>query len=95
MEQEEILLEQPQEVEASEEETSKETESKAQNAILTSSANVDRFEDVYDDTLYFIDGMVEQYDFYPEIIDSLRNGSATLEGGNRSGASQAQRNHDL
>ena len=79
MEQEEILLEQPQEVEASEEETSKETESKAQNAILTSSANVDRFEDVYDDTLYFIDGMVEQYDFYPEIIDSLRNGSATLE----------------
>ena len=79
MEQEEILLEQPQEVEASEEETSKETESKAQNAILTSSANVDRFEDVYDDTLYFIDGMVEQYDFYPEIIESLRNGSATLE----------------
>ena len=40
---------------------------------------VDRFEDVYNDTLYFVDGMVEQYDFYPDIIDALGNGNAKLE----------------
>lgn len=78
MEREEMLLEQTQEVYTSDEKR-KETESKSPNTVLTSSANVDRFEDVYEDTLYFIDGMVDQYEFYPEIVDSLRNGSATLE----------------
>ncbi len=48
-------------------------------AVLSSFADVSRFEDVYEDTLYFVDGMVEQYDFYPEIIDALGNGSARLE----------------
>lgn len=48
-------------------------------AVLTSHADVNRFEDVYEDTLYFVDGMVEQYDFYPEIIDALGNGSAKIE----------------
>ena len=48
-------------------------------AVFTAPADVNRFEDVYEDTLYFVDGMVEQYDFYPEIIDALGNGSAKIE----------------
>jgi hypothetical protein len=49
------------------------------DAVLTSSADVNLFEDVYKDTLYFVDGMVEQYEFYPEIIDSLGSGNAKME----------------
>ena len=51
----------------------------APDTVLTSSADVNLFEDVYKDTLYFVDGMVDQYDFYPEIIDSLGSGSAKME----------------
>lgn len=49
------------------------------DTVLTSSADVNLFEDVYKDTLYFVDGMVDQYDFYPEIIDSLGSGNAKME----------------
>lgn len=49
------------------------------DTVLTSSADVNLFEDVYKDTLYFVDGMVDQYDFYPEIIDSLASGNAKME----------------
>lgn len=49
------------------------------HAVITSSTNESQFESVYEDTLYFVDGMVEQYDFYPEIIDALGNGSARVE----------------
>lgn len=59
------------------------TENEAAHAtpdtVLTSSADVNLFEDVYKDTLYFVDGMVDQYDFYPEIIDSLASGNAKME----------------
>ena len=48
-------------------------------AVFTSGADEGQFERVYEDTLYFVDGMVEQYDFYPEIIDALGNGSARIE----------------
>ena len=41
--------------------------------------NVHKYKSVYNDTLYFVDGMVEQYDFYPEIINVLRDGDATIE----------------
>ncbi len=68
MEREEMLPDQEKE------QTSEET-----STILPSFAEVDRFEDVYEDTLYFVDGMVEQYDFYPEIIDALGGGSAKIE----------------
>lgn len=49
------------------------------HAVFTSNADEGQFERVYEDTLYFVDGMVEQYDFYPEIIDALGNGSARIE----------------
>ena len=49
------------------------------HAVFTASPNAGEFESVYEDTLYFVDGMVEQYDFYPEIIDALGNGSARME----------------
>lgn len=49
------------------------------DTVLTTSADVNLFEDVYKDTLYFVDGMVDQYDFYPEIIDSLGSGNAKME----------------
>ena len=50
-----------------------------EHAVFTANANEGQFESVYEDTLYFVDGMVEQYDFYPEIIDALGNGSARME----------------
>ena len=76
MEHDEMLTEQTQDNRQSENENQQVEES---SATLTSFADVSRFEDVYEDTLYFVDGMVEQYDFYPEIIDALGNGSAKLE----------------
>lgn len=54
-------------------------EQEAPNAVLSPVSDVNCFEDVYEDTLYFVDGMVEQYDFYPEIIGALANGTAKLE----------------
>ena len=41
--------------------------------------NVEMFRGVYADTLYFVDGIVEEYDFYPEILDVFRNGNAKVE----------------
>ncbi len=41
--------------------------------------DTDKFRGVYDDTLYFVDGIVQQYDFYADIVDALRNGNAKLE----------------
>ena len=55
------------------------SQQEAPNAVLSPVSDVNCFEDVYEDTLYFVDGMVEQYDFYPEIIGALANGTATLE----------------
>ena len=66
------------ETETNSEET-KEAPAEDKTAVFTAPADVNRFEDVYEDTLYFVDGMVEQYDFYPEIIDALGNGSAKIE----------------
>ena len=74
MEHEEILQEQ--EISA---EQVKEVSQDTPRAVLTSASDISRFEDVYEDTLYFVDGMVEQYDFYPEIIANLGNGDATIE----------------
>ena len=54
-------------------------ENDQKSAVLTAVTDDRRFEDVYEDTLYFVDGMVEQYDFYPDIIDALANGNAKLE----------------
>lgn len=77
MEHEEKLVEQMQDEDALPSATAQPEEQSG--AVLTSKPDVSRFEDVYEDTLYFVDGMVEQYDFYPEIIDALGNGSAKLE----------------
>lgn len=41
--------------------------------------DVNLFKSVYDDTLYFVDGMTEQYDFYPEILQALAGGNAQIE----------------
>lgn len=53
--------------------------SRKDQAVFTATPREGQFESVYEDTLYFVDGMVEQYDFYPEIIDALGNGSARIE----------------
>ena len=39
--------------------------------------DVNLFKSVYDDTLYFVDGMTEQYEFYPEILQALAGGNGT------------------
>ena len=66
-------------VDAVDAEEQKEIPQDEPSTVLPSGSDVNLFEDVYEDTLYFVDGMVEQYDFYPEIIDALGNGDATLE----------------
>lgn len=76
MENEELLQDQQSKIDTEQSETPSQEEP---HAVLSSASDVNLFEDVYEDTLYFVDGMVEQYDFYPEIIDALANGSATLE----------------
>ncbi len=37
------------------------------------------YRDVYDDTLYFIEGITSEYDFYPEILRMLREGDVSVE----------------
>ncbi len=56
-----------------------ETADEQVNTNTQPAVDASRFRGVYDDTLYFVDGMVEQYDFYPEIIDALKNGNASIE----------------
>ncbi len=56
-----------------------EKNTKPENASSAPAIDADSFRGVYDDTLYFVDGMVEQYDFYPEIIEALRSGNAKIE----------------
>jgi hypothetical protein len=41
--------------------------------------DVSEFRSVYEDTLYFVDGMTEQYDFYPEILEAFSAGNASVE----------------
>ncbi|MGM9631769.1 MAG: DUF2357 domain-containing protein [Eubacteriales bacterium] len=44
-----------------------------------SSENLGAYKQVYDDTLYFIDGMTSEYELYPPIISMLRDGNMSLE----------------
>ena len=76
MEYEEMLTKPIEDIETSQEE---ESANEVADAVLPSLSDTNCFEDVYEDTLYFVDGMVEQYDFYPDIIDALANGSAKME----------------
>ena len=76
MELEELTLDRTQDEVASQAEQGSREES---SAVLPSDSDNNRFKDVYEDTLYFVDGMTTQYDFYPEIIDALANGSAKIE----------------
>lgn len=37
------------------------------------------FKSIYDDTTFFIDNIIDEYEVYPTIIDKMRNGNATME----------------
>ena len=37
------------------------------------------FKQVYDDTVYFVDSIVNSYDVFPSILDMMKNGKATVE----------------
>lgn len=37
------------------------------------------YREVYEDTLFFLNGMTTEYDFYPAILGMLRNGNMSLE----------------
>ncbi|MBQ7700610.1 MAG: DUF2357 domain-containing protein [Clostridia bacterium] len=37
------------------------------------------FRSIYDDTTFFIDNIIDEYDVYPTIIEKMRSGSATME----------------
>ncbi len=41
--------------------------------------NVLAYREVYKDTLYFVEGLTSEYDFYPAILDMLRNGNMSVE----------------
>ena len=79
MEHEEVLEQNNENVDVAEEQNDSSDVREEPRAVLTSLPDDSRFADVYEDTLYFVDGMIEQYDFYPEIIDALGNGSAKME----------------
>ncbi len=40
---------------------------------------LEAYREVYDDTMYFIDGLTGEYDFYPAILSMLQNGNLSLE----------------
>lgn len=79
MEHEEVLEQNSENVDVAEKQNDSSDVREEPRAVLTSLPDDSRFADVYEDTLYFVDGMIEQYDFYPEIIDALGNGSAKME----------------
>ncbi len=37
------------------------------------------YRDVYDDTLYFVDGIIREYDFYPDILQMFRDGDISID----------------
>ncbi len=37
------------------------------------------YRDVYDDTLYFVDGIIREYDFYPDILKMFQDGNISIE----------------
>ena len=37
------------------------------------------FRSIYDDTTFFIDNIIDEYDVYPTIIEKMRSGNATME----------------
>lgn len=39
----------------------------------------DKFRSIYDDTTFFIDNIIDEYDVYPTIIEKMRSGNATME----------------
>lgn len=39
----------------------------------------DTFRSIYDDTTFFIDNIIDEYDVYPTIIEKMRSGNATME----------------
>ena len=45
----------------------------------TQSAQSSVFRSVYDDTVYFIDGIVDEYSAFPKILEMMRNGDASIE----------------
>ena len=39
----------------------------------------DTFRSIYDDTTFFINNIIDEYDVYPTIIEKMRSGAATME----------------
>ena len=37
------------------------------------------FRSVYDDTIYFIDSIIDEYKIFPTILEKMKNGDATVE----------------
>ncbi len=47
--------------------------------IPTGKTPVEAYREVYEDTLYFVDGITSEYDFYPGILQMLRDGNLSVE----------------
>ena len=41
--------------------------------------NDNMFRSVYDDSIYFIDSIIQEYNIFPTILDKMRQGDATIE----------------